>query len=62
MIDDLVNREELEDDLDGIVERMEQFLRDYAALQDDKSQPILPSIYSSLHAANGIVREAMSLL
>ena len=40
MTDDLVNREELGD---GIVERMEQFLRDYAALQGDKSQPILPS-------------------
>ena len=59
---DLVNREELEDDLDGIVERMEKFLRDYAALQDAKSQPILPSIYSRVHTANGIVREAMSLL
>ena len=62
MPDDLVQREDLEDDLDGIAERMEQFLQHYAALQDDKRQSILPSIYSRIQTANGIVREAMSLL
>ena len=62
MPDHSVNREELEDDLDGIAERIEQFLRDYAAFQDDESRATLPSIYSKINSASDMVREAMFLL
>ena len=57
-----VNREELEDDLDGIAERIEQFLRDYTAFRDDESGATLPSIYSKINSAGDMVREAMFLL
>lgn len=52
-------REELEDDLDGIAERMEQFLRNYATLQDEESQPVLASIHSRIDTASELVREAI---
>ena len=59
---ELAHLEELEDDLDGIAERIEQFLRDYATLQDDKSQPVLASIHSRIDTASELVREAIFLL
>ena len=57
-----VNREELEDDLDGIAERMERFLNDYAVLDNNKGQPMLTSIYSKMNSASDMVREAIFLL
>ena len=62
MPDHSVDREELEDDLDGIAERIEQFLQDYAAFQDGDGRATVPSIYSKINSASDMVREAMFLL